>query len=228
MKPALLLLLALAAPVSAARVDRNAPYCAPPGAKPLFISPMGEPFRGAAGQPWPSAAWFAGADLNHDGVVDRAEFIADAMRFFATLDHNHDGRLTPDEVIAYETRVAPEIALWSPRQRDPYPEREEELQTGDGGYGGAMGAGRYTWLNIPEPVASADMDVDRVVTAQEFTAAAGRRFDALDTARAGGLKLAALPHPLMQMQVEGPCRARPKRKRGDHEGPFDADHGGPR
>src|SRR4051794_8683429 len=71
----------------------------------LFISPSGEPFRGENGL----ALWFAGADTNHDGAIDRAEFTADAMRFFKALDANGDGRLDGFELQAYERDVVPEL-----------------------------------------------------------------------------------------------------------------------
>jgi Ca2+-binding EF-hand superfamily protein len=73
----------------------------------LFISPMGEPFRG----PEPQTMWFDGADTNHDGVVTEAEFTADAMRFFAMLDRGHDGEIDPDDIEYYETVLAPEIRV---------------------------------------------------------------------------------------------------------------------
>lgn len=71
----------------------------------LFISPMGEPFRG----PDPVGMWFDGADANHDGVVTLAEFTADADRFFLRLDRGHDGEIDPDDIDYYETVLAPEI-----------------------------------------------------------------------------------------------------------------------
>ena len=71
----------------------------------LFISPMGEPFRG----PDPIGAWFDGADTNHDGVLTLAEFTADADRFFLRLDRGHDGEIDPDDIDYYETVLAPEI-----------------------------------------------------------------------------------------------------------------------
>jgi len=55
------------------KIPRGAPICARPGTKPVFLSPMGEPFRAEAGKPYPSAVWFAGADKNHDGYLSRAE-----------------------------------------------------------------------------------------------------------------------------------------------------------
>ena len=85
----------------------------------LFISPMGEPFRGPGPREALVRAWFDGADADHDGRLTLTEFRADAERFFATLDVNHDGEIDPAEIERYETEIAPEIRV--------------------GGYAGAMG-----------------------------------------------------------------------------------------
>ena len=235
----ILLLAALPDPLiaadKAAKVPAGAPYCAVPGTRQTFVSPMGEPFRAAGGQPYPSAAWAAGADRDHDGAIDRQEFVADAQRFFRTLDKDHDGKLTPEEVTAYETEVAPEIALYGGRAmitagqpgERPQGGRYEggfgdlvgvtpqpRVRNGESNYGGPMGAGRYAWLNIPEPVAAIDTDFDRLVDLGEFTAAASRRFDTLSAGR-GPLRLADLGKTPAQMSLEGPCTPRPKPRRGD-------------
>lgn len=76
----------------------------------LFVSPAGKPFRGAPGQPAPIEAWFAEADVNHDGAIGYAEFQTDFRRWFAELDTNHDGEIAPDEVTRYETEILPEMA----------------------------------------------------------------------------------------------------------------------
>jgi len=55
------------------------------------------------------ALWFKQADLNHDGVVDRAEFRADHAGFFDSLDADGDGYLDGPEVAFYEGRVVPDI-----------------------------------------------------------------------------------------------------------------------
>jgi hypothetical protein len=77
----------------------------------LFISPMGEPFRGDRGGGDPQDIWFQNADTNHDGALSRAEFSADASRFFAVLDRGHDGEIDPDDIDYYETVLAPEIRV---------------------------------------------------------------------------------------------------------------------
>jgi hypothetical protein len=74
--------------------------------RPLFVSPMGEPFNAARGGD-ALADWFAKADLNHDDAITKDEMLADADRFFATLDVNHDGEIDPDEITRYETQIAP-------------------------------------------------------------------------------------------------------------------------
>ena len=76
----------------------------------LFISPCGEPYRGRSGEPYPVALWFKQADLNHDGVIDRAEFRADHAGFFEALDADGNGYLDATEQAFYEKRVvAPDV-----------------------------------------------------------------------------------------------------------------------
>jgi hypothetical protein len=75
----------------------------------LFISPCGEPYRGRPGEPYPVALWFKQADLNHDGMIDRAEFRADHAGFFDALDGDGNGVLEGPELAFYEQRVAPDI-----------------------------------------------------------------------------------------------------------------------
>ena len=62
---------------------------------------------------------------------------------------------------------------------------------------GLEGAGRYSFLNIPEPVISADADFNRGVSLKEFIAAAGQRFVLLDANHDGRITRDELP-PLPQ------------------------------
>ncbi|TGX40171.1 EF-hand domain-containing protein [Sphingomonas naasensis] len=95
---------------------------------PLFISPMGEPFRGTPDGPAPHDAWFDGADTDHDGKLSEEEMLADAARFFAALDQRKDGEIDPDDIERYETVLAPEI-------------RTSGFGGGPGGGGGGRGRG---------------------------------------------------------------------------------------
>ena len=101
----------------------------------LFLSPSGEPFRGPGGE----AAWFSGADANHDGALTLAEFRADAMRFFQVLDANHDGVIDGSENQIYETRIAPEILGMG--REDPEDGPRKGGGGDDGPPGGGMGRG---------------------------------------------------------------------------------------
>ncbi len=104
----------------------------------LFISPAGEPFRSAPGEPYPSAGWFAGADLDHDGRLTRSEFRQDAERFFTRIDLNHDGVLDSAEIANYERTVAPEIL---PANSGEGPAGGPQARSWPGG-GGEGGGGR--------------------------------------------------------------------------------------
>jgi hypothetical protein len=99
--------IAAAAGLPAASQSRDRPEAA--GFTQLFMSPCGEPYRGKAGDPYPVALWFKQADLNHDGVIDRAEFRADHKGFFEALDSDDNGYLEGPELAFYEKQVAPDV-----------------------------------------------------------------------------------------------------------------------
>jgi Ca2+-binding EF-hand superfamily protein len=178
-----------------------------------FISPMGEPFRARTAADDTLANWFRQADRNHDGSLTIDEMQADADRFFATLDENSDGELDPDEIARYEYEVAPDVQVMSRLKRAPGEpakaarpvgldgepvthkgrERRRADEAAQLGMGGNLqGGARYALLNIPEPVAAADLDFNRGVSHAEFRQAAVERFNLLDTRHGGRLLLADL------------------------------------
>ena len=191
--PILIAALALAA---SAAIAQEAPTQ-------LFVSPMGEPFRALASEPYPSAAWFAQADANHDGVITRGEFRADAERFFKALDVNGDGKLNDMEMHRYEVLVAPEIlaAVVDPSQNeavgtdfkgDPKQQTLSDVR---------QGAAYFGVIGDPEPVRSADGDFNMKVTLEEWMAAADRRYRIL-VGDKDGLKLSDLPKTPFQIYYE--------------------------
>ena len=167
-----------------------------------FISPMGEPFRGGANRQAPIVRWFERADANRDGVLTTEEMLADADRFFVRLDSNRDGQIDPQEITAYEWEIAPDIQVnsnWKRPRGQPAPatsrgKRGKRAEDRYDGYqvDGLQGAARYGLLNIPQPVASADADFNRVVTLIEFRQAASYRFRILDTRGQGRTTLSEL------------------------------------
>ena len=217
MKRALLLLAVMAAP-AVARPAAPPAICSGTVEPQLFISQMGEPFRPNGDDDNPPRRWFDQADRDHDGKLTIGEMMLDGDRFFAILDKDHSGELLPDEVYAYEQDVAPEIRLYQRRPdggrggasagREGERQPSQRRKGGPPGFDGATGAGRYGFLNIPNPVASADDDINRAVSAKEFRAAAAERFRDLDANQGKALSLAQLPSTPAQIASNAACIAR--------------------
>ncbi|MFT4936882.1 MAG: hypothetical protein ACI9LT_003604 [Pseudoalteromonas distincta] len=203
-----LVLLTLAALwTSAAAAASAAPPPGPPpgraaqgGGMEIFISPSGEPFRGAGGL----AAWFASADADADGLVTLAEFEADAVRMFGQLDTDQNGSIDGFETQAYEREIAPEIrSLGGARPppgagRGPGAEGERPRRPMLGMGRAAPpatreGAARFGLLNEPHPVRGADADLSGRVSLEEWRKAAARRFGLLDQDGDGVLAVDSLP-----------------------------------
>ena len=71
-----------------------------------------------------------------------------------------------------------------------------------------QGAGRYGLINVPEPVASMDINLDGRITPDEVRAAAQRRFALLDQDNHGYLTLRDLPETEAQRRGIGKKRRR--------------------
>lgn len=192
----------------------------------VFIAPSGETFRAPAGEPYPVARWFAGADANHDGKLTEVEFEADFMRYFNSLDLDHDGVVDSTELERYE-QSTPELHTGA-YAMDSYDAGGGEDENGEkrarslGSYMGAnspQGAGRFDLLRIPEPVASMDVTLKGRVNRQEAQDAAEYRFSLLDDQHRGYLALADLPETFAQTHHGGGGR-------GGHGGKGGGRHGG--
>ncbi len=75
---------------------------------------------------------------------------------------------------------------------------------------GRQGAGRFSLLNIPEPVAAADADMNRTITPEEWRAAATRRFHLLDTDNNGVIERSELPQPAARGPAHGDSQPVPR------------------
>jgi hypothetical protein len=152
---------------------------------------------------------FAGLDLNHDGVIDASEISAYE-------------KANPEIVLGFR----PAAGGQSGGQSGPggggghHGGHHGGMGGGMGGGGGGYGRGGggrssssqpadtrpqgaawFSLLNIPEPVASSDRDLNGRVTLAEFLAASDDRFDLLDTAKNGYLSFDLLPKtPIQQMR----------------------------
>ena len=188
----------------------------------IFIAPSGEPFRSAAGEPYPVAAWFAGADTSHDGKLTEVEFVIDASRFFKTLDLDQNEQLTGVEIKRYENDVAPEVRTgtfesidWKVNgargrggraralgllqvQTDDLTSHVPEVWNRKKDTYVGSGAAKYGIIAIPEPVMGMDTDLNGIVTKREMVSAAQRRFRVLDSDNRNYLLLAELPETYAQ------------------------------
>ena len=131
--------------------------------------------------------------------VDLAEFRADAERFFTVLDRNKDGVLDSGEIAIYEHYYVPEILGPNTADAGGLLVRVR-LQSGDSSdtpprqsLNTQQGAVLFSLFREPEPVLSADRNIDGFVTLKEFQAQADRHFLVLDVQKRGYFTLDDLP-----------------------------------
>jgi hypothetical protein len=173
--------------------------------KPFTIAvttPNGEPLPtpplqgfDSPGCPAILGTWFDRIDTNHDGMVDRAEFMADAEAQFARMDLNHDGTITPGTLAEYRAGFAGHEALKPLNSRsggsdDGVPVQVAQAQL----YGKPKGSKSLTDLQQgggndpriePDPVMSADTSLRFQVTKKDFMDQAVHRFARLDMDKSG-------------------------------------------
>lgn len=164
---------------------------------PLLASPNGEPL-GRAVCADALTVWLGRADANHDGLVDRAEFLADAQALFVRMDRDQDGFVTPDELQALRMPFVTRPDGDEPARRPGPGGGPAGGGAGPGGGGrgpGGGGPGGMGGMGAPtgggnrapgggdrpiDPVMTADSNLDFKVSAAEFAARAGEEFARLD------------------------------------------------
>lgn len=177
---------------------------APASAKPaIYLSLMGEPFRTNDAGEKPFDQWFQLADQDRDGAISLLELRSDAESFFATLDGNGDQLIDANEMSRYErlapgrTRAAgglsPQASSSRPKPTSSTPVEKGQVPIVSGPTTPSNtrihpgGGGEIDFASVPQPVAMADLNLDRRVTKDEFLKTASRRFANHDADKDGRL-----------------------------------------
>jgi hypothetical protein len=160
-------------------------------------------------------AFFDVLDINHDGALSSYEV--------ALYEHK-----TAPEILGFNisvgdlrgTRAIPGGQLWLAQYNNPYAPNNGQPT---GSQGGVLtqetpnnptastevlpeGAAPFSLLEVPEPLAAADVDFDGVITKANFLKVADRRFTKLDHNDDGFLVLAKLPKTYVQKRLENQSR----------------------
>ena len=200
---------------SSHRDDRRSAHIQAPN---ILFSPNGEPLSGGPlGPPKCEAAlagWFNRVDVNHDGVIDRQEYLADAKAQFAKMDLDHDGYVTAAKLSVFrapyeEAGPIPAVAEADNPPPDRPAEADGQHHHGRGPSAPPTGAPpplppmRGPPPPMEDPVMSADRTLSFKVSLEDFLAHAEGVFAQLDSARSGRL-------PLMKVQSRCPADKEPE------------------
>lgn len=168
----------------------------------VYMSLMGEPFRTNAAGEHPFDQWIKLADGDGDGSISRLEFRSDAETFFQALDTTGDKVIDADEMALYErdapgrTRAAGGVTAAvsssrpTPKSSAPVEQGQVALVTSNAPSATRIHPGQapaVNFANVPQPVAMADLNLDRRVTIEEFLKTANRRFTNYDVDQDGRL-----------------------------------------
>jgi Ca2+-binding EF-hand superfamily protein len=164
-----------------------------PNAEPLSGGPLGHPTCADA-----LSTWFDRVDVNHDGNIDREEFLADARAQFERMDRHHAGYVTAADLSEFRAPYEVEGIRKDSEQSD-FSEDSPERRPIPGGIPGSeigtdqrnnrRGASSHG-PNVDiraDPVMSADKTLSFKVTLNDFITQANDIFNGLDHNRDGRL-----------------------------------------
>ena len=148
-----------------------------------LYSPAGEPLNGGTlGEPSCAdalSAWFERVDHDHDGTIDRDEFLADGRRQFAAMDLDKDGIITPAELAQYRAPYEPGASPAAGQAAASDAPSDRKPRRGRRPGGGENGGG--------DPVMAADVNFRHPVSLPDFMDHLSRQFLALDIGQHGRL-----------------------------------------
>jgi hypothetical protein len=170
------------------------------GPPPPTFSPNGEPL---VPPQWPAEcsdaldAWFDRLDTGHTGGLTHAQLEADAWKQFQLMDLRHDGKVTAEELSKYRLAAmhghylsvsTPGEHIFGRHGDEDRPGDRLEDATGDDnprhGHSDEDRRPRDAFAALvtdqPDPVMSADTDLDGSVTWDEFRALVAQNFAELD------------------------------------------------
>jgi hypothetical protein len=183
------------------------------GPTPPTFSPNGQPLpppQWPSECPDALDAWFDTLDTSHSGKLTQAQLLADAEAQFKLMDLRHDGKVTAEELSKYRLAAmgGHYLSVSTPGERSMYGlggHDNDEDRPGDrigGGYGNGDGdddnprhkrdadrkrvdAFSALVTDQPDPVMTADTDMDGSVTWDEFRALVTQNFADFDKDHAG-------------------------------------------
>ena len=172
----------------------------PKGPPPPTFSPNGEPL---VPPQWPQKcedaldAWFDRMDPGHSGGISHAALLADAQRQYALMDLRHDGKVTAEELSKYRLSAmgGHYLSVSTPGEHAPVGRgSDDEARPGDRiddavdddhprrGHKDDRPVDAFAALvsDQPDPVMTADTDLDGSVTWDEFRALVAQNFADFD------------------------------------------------
>jgi len=154
----------------------------------MLYSPNGEPLNGGTlGRPTCQegmSRWFERVDANHDGVISRDEFLADAQIQFRRMDIDKNGYLVPEELERFrrpyrQQTASDQTAVNQSNNNAEQPQQNMHKRgAAHGGHGGAESNSQddQPIVDTSDPVMSADTNLDNKVTPEEFMIYAQKKF----------------------------------------------------